>query len=237
MKIWCLLSWWDEQPDWLAELVASVAPFVDGVVAVDGPYPLTQHTSTISDGMQYAALEESCETNGLELHIHSPGVLTEVDKRSYLFRAALSVCEPLRDWFLIMDGDMWLDATSWPERARYYLEHTEHHAAEVTFHNLDPEIDGQPKTRAFRSLFRAIPGLTVEGAHANYTVPDHDGERLLMWQSVGEHMAVPALDLTRHIHLYHRPHLRDPQRQAIRAGYYDRRATANIENVPDYTKE
>jgi len=234
MKIWCCLSWYEERADWLADMIESVAPFVDGVVAVDGPYPLTPHKSKISDGEQYAALEWACETNGLELYLHSPGVLAEVDKRAYLFEKALEVAEPMVDWFLIMDGDMWLGDGSWPGNARHYLERTDRHAAEVTFHELDPTIDGNPKVRPFRSMFRAIPGLTVEGTHGTYTVPDHDGKRLLMWQPIGKRQPVPALDFTNHVHLYHRPHLRDPQRQALRATYYDRRATANIETVPEY---
>jgi hypothetical protein len=232
MKIWCLLSWYEEDPDWLAEMIESVAEFVDGVIAVDGPYPLASRAG-FSDGEQYAAIEESCERLGLELHLHACAK-PEVKKRAYMFKAALRVAEPMQDWFLIMDGDMYLDDPSWPERARFHLERTDKHSAEVTFHNLDPEIDGNPKKRAFRSLFRAIPGLTVEGSHSTYTVPDFEGERLLMWQGTATREAIPALDLTKHIHLYHRPHLRDPQRQALRAGYYDRRSSANIENVPDY---
>lgn len=234
MNIWCLLSWYDERADWLTEMVESVAPFVDGVIAVDGPYLFTQHDRDRSPHEQHQALRKACRDHGLSLHMHYPGALTEVDKRAYMFSMASMIAKPMVDWFLIMDGDMWLGAPSWPERARYYLEQTDRHAAEITFHNLDPEIDGQPKVRSFRSMFRAIPGLTVEGTHSTYTVPDLDGERLMMWQAVGERQPVAALDITRHVHLYHRPHLRDPQRQAIRAGYYDRRATANIEQVPEY---
>lgn len=234
MKIWALLSWFNEQPSWLYQVVASVSPFVDGVVAVDGPYPLTPHESITSPVEQYEALYAAASDHDVSLMIHANGPMEEVRKRAYMFERALDVATPMEDWFLIIDGDMWLHQKSWPERARYYLEETDLHAAEVTFHNLDPEPDSNPKERAFRSLFRAIPGLTVEGTHAIYTVPDFEGKRLFVWQSVGEHMAVPALDLTTHIHLYHRPHLREPERQAVRAEYYDRRSTANIENVPDY---
>lgn len=234
VRVWGLLSWYDERPDWLTQAVESVAPLVDGVIAVDGPYPLTAHDSNASPREQAAALTEACEKHGLEFHLHAPGALAEVDKRAYMFRVALSAADPMRDWFLILDGDMWMGAESWPERARWHLEHAEHHVAEITFHNLDPQIDGNPKVRAFRSLFRAIPGLTVDGNHATYTVPDFEGERLLMWQAIGDRQPVPALNLSSHIHLYHRPHLRDQPRQALRVNYYDRRATANIESVPTY---
>jgi hypothetical protein len=183
---------------------------------------------------QYVALRHACWQHRLELYIHAPGALAEVDKRAFMFRAALAVAEPMEDWFLVMDADMYMSGISWPERARWYLEGTEHHAAEITFHNLDPEIDSNPKVRQFRSLFRAIPGLTVEGLHSIYTVPDLNGERLMMWQALGERRPVEALDLTKHIHLYHRPHEREQERQALRAAYYDRRATANIEAAPIY---
>jgi hypothetical protein len=39
-KIWGLLSWYDESPSWLAEAVASFAPMLDGLIAVDGAYAL-----------------------------------------------------------------------------------------------------------------------------------------------------------------------------------------------------
>lgn len=231
-----MLSWYDEHPDWLAEMVQSVAPLVDGVIAVDGPYPLTPHQGETSSTAEYEALRKACDLDGLELHTYSPGALSEVDKRAFMFQAALTVAEPMQDWFLIMDGDMWM-GEAWPERVRYHLARTDRHAAEVTFHNLDRTPDAHPKVRPFRSMFRAIPGLTVEGTHAVYTVPDFKGERLLLWMPVGDQQAVPTLNLTEHVHLYHRPHRRDEAREALRAAYYDRRSIANIEQVPDYTQE
>lgn len=231
MKVWALLNWYDERADWLREMVESVAPLVDGVVAVDGAYPLTAQPP-VSPEAPFEALEDTCEAYGLEFwdYIHPA---SEVEKRAFLFEAALYVAEPMRDWFLIMDADMTAACES-PEDVRRELLRTDCHAAEVTWHEGDPTIDGNPKIRPFRSLFRAIPGLTVEGSHSTYTVPDFHGERLLMWQPIGDRQPVAALDLTRHLHLYHRPHLRDPARQALRAAYYDRRSTANIENVPSY---
>jgi hypothetical protein len=236
MRIHALCSWYQENPEHLSEMVASVAPLVDSVVAVDGPYPLYPHNGETSSDAEYEALRSACEAHGLECHLYSPGALPEVDKRAFMFEAALSVSTPHEDWFLIMDGDMTLDPGVDVLRAREFLSETSCDVAEVTFAELAYKSDNTfISANRFRSLFRALPGLTVEGTHWLYVVPREDGSRRFLWHSpAGWSSPEPALDLSGDVCLVHRPHVRERERIKNRAAYYDRRDTAAAERVPIY---
>jgi hypothetical protein len=156
-----------------------------------------------------------------------------VEKRSALFSLACSLAVPRRDWFLIVDGDMTLGRCDVPT-VKERLRETGKDVAEVTFREADPNQGpfNPVGVGAFRSLFRAYPGLTVEGTHTNYVVPTRsvDHPPRYLWHAPPGREAEPALDLTDHLELHHRAHSsRRPSRAAGRRGYYAARSDAASE--------
>lgn len=243
MKIWALCSWYDEKPEHLREMVESVAPLVDGVIAVDGAYALYPHARATSHPAQTMAIVNACKAHGLGYRVHLPAAPwqgNEVEKRAFMFELALRVADPMRDWLLIMDGDMLLDDGVDVATTRAALEATECHVGEVTFGELaygaaHPSQSATIHATRFRSLFRAVPGLTVEGTHWIYTVPEFEGRRLMLWHGIdGWHSPEPAIDLMASVCLLHRPHGREVERTRNRARYYERREQACAERVPSY---
>lgn len=247
MRIWALLSWYDESPAHLREMVESVAPLVDGVVAVDGAYALYPGAEATSPPGQATALQSACDAADLELIVARPAepwAGGEVEKRAAMFARALLAAYPFEDWFIIMDGDMLLGPCD-VAAAREELEATDLDVAQIEFAELargssTHHINLTP----FRSLFRAVPGLTVEGTHWLYNVPDdtRPSGRRFMWHGIVkpddprefEHAPEPALDLREHVRLLHRPHDREPARVRARDGYYQKRELAVAERVPIY---
>ena len=67
-----LLSWYDEAPSWLAACVASFAPHIDALVAVDGPYAAFPHNGKAKSSPEPAeAIQRVCDAVGLELILHA----------------------------------------------------------------------------------------------------------------------------------------------------------------------
>jgi hypothetical protein len=138
MRIWALCSWYDEQPDHLREMVESVAPLVNGVVAVDGAYALYPNARQFSDRAQWNIIADTAEKHGLlwEVRGRTRQWSGEVEKRAFMFESALQVATSHEDWFLIMDGDMLLDPSVDTLKARATLATTPCDVAEVTFAEL-----------------------------------------------------------------------------------------------------
>lgn len=239
MRIWALLSWYDENPHHLREMVESVSPLVDGIVAVDGAYGLYPGGSNNSLPDEYDAIAGACDNSGLDYVFHTPPDVWaggEVEKRAKMFEVALTAATSREDWFLIMDGDMLLDDNSVDvEAVRHTLATTEHDVAEVIFAELAYGSSTHVvHSDGFRSLYRALPGLTVEKAHWIYTVPDETREagRRFLWHPVGRFLAEPAADLRQHVRLLHRPHVRRSDRVRDRQAYYEAREHAGAEGIP-----
>jgi hypothetical protein len=246
VKIWALCSHYDEDPKHLTEMVESLAPLCDGLVAVDGAYALYPSARRESPARASLALTEAVCDAGLRYSLyapHKPWDGGEVEKRGFMFEHALTRATPYEDWFLIMDGDMMLGDCD-PEAARAALAETDCEAGEVTFAELAYGSSTHTiHATGFRSLFRAVPGLTVEGTHWLYVVPDEtrpSGRRFL-WHgitgntpNVWRHPPEPAVDVRDHITLLHRPHVRSRERVAARSEYYANRERAVAERVPIY---
>lgn len=230
MKLWALCSWFDERPEHLTEMVQSLAGLCDGLIAVDGPYPLYPHDQAVSPTEQHAALAVACADAGMECHIYTPGPLTEVDKRAFMFRAALSLATPYEDWFLIIDGDTVVGQCA--EELREALERTAVSVGEVTMRTLAPPPGHDTADQFFRSLFRALPGLTVEATHYLFVVPTERGRRYL-WHTPDGHISdEPALGLGEHLRLDHRRWDRDPERNDAAKAYYAQRESLRVEVPP-----
>jgi hypothetical protein len=254
MKVIALLSWYEETPSWLAATAASLAGFADHLVAVDGAYKLYPNGRPSSTTEQHDALREACHATGVGLTIHTPTTVwagNEVEKRAFMFKLGLAVAEPSEDWFLIIDGDTLLHPSSEKIAARRWLQETDYDVADVTmWTRTDPELvealaaGGDqyilPRDQAmpFRSLFRALSGLTVEGLHYVYTTRK-DGRRIFLWHPPDRSGAEiePSTDLSGMLVLEHRNKSREMGRAQDSRLYYAERDRMNIEAAADYRAE
>jgi hypothetical protein len=232
-----LLSWYQESPVWLAATVASAAKVCDHLVAVDGAYFLYPDGRNRSGSEQAAIITDTATACGMGATVHTPQSTwegNEVEKRSFMFRLAETVAQP-DDWYFVLDGDeVILDI---PDDFKARLAATDLDVGEVTFwEHQDPQQDPKLAKAArqfewsghhrypIRILFRAIPGLKVEGNHYTYITPDGR----LLWGNQVESQQEPALDC-RDLLIEHRTHLRDLARRADAQRYYKTRDATGIE--------
>jgi hypothetical protein len=237
MQVIGLLSWYAESAIWLAATVASAAKCCDHIVAVDGAYQLYPEGRNRSGAEQAAIISEVATAHSMGVTIHTPQTVwegNEVEKRGFMFHLAETVAEAYEDWYFVLDADeVILDV---PADFRQLLEHTEHAAGEVTFvEHKDPHLNERTAEAArkfrwdarnsypIRTLFRALPGLTVDTNHYTYRA----GDRLL-WGNDHSATVEPALDVT-DLRIEHRSHLRDLVRQDEQKTYYKRREDIGIE--------
>jgi hypothetical protein len=223
MQIVALLSWYEEDPAWLAAMVERLPlAGVDRLVALDGAYALYPGATPQSDPAQKQALAAACRTEAIALDLYTPnGVFkgNEVEKRSELFRLAEEVTGP-DDWYLVIDADELITDIPSDLYLHERLAATDLDVATVTF---DEERDPDRPTPSLwqrkdsypiRILFRAIRGLRVKTNHWTYVTPD--GRRL--WGQNKRTLA-PALDCT-DLHILHRSDLRHEARRADQYAYY-----------------
>jgi hypothetical protein len=211
-------------------LVASCAGLVDAFVAVDGAYGLYPNGQPASDPGQREAIERTATAHGVACKVHVPShrwAGNEVEKRAFMFRYALESATPGRDWLLIIDGDQVVERMD-ASAVRSALATTTLDVAVASSRMQKDPDEFQPN----RSLFRALPGLTVEKAHYNYTTV-RDGRRVYLWhpEPVAERsgaQAEPTLDLTRHLLIRHRSEPRPAERMAARARYYVHRSIREL---------
>lgn len=240
MRIFGLISWYEESPLWLAAVTASAGKLCDHIVAVDGAYALFPDGRERSGPEQAAAIQEVCAANGMGCSVHIPQerwIDNEVEKRSFMFRAAELLAEP-DDWYIILDADEVIYEV--PSDLRKRLEETELDVAEVTFREWE-DFDHEPAKAAtarkfdfprenrypIRTVFRALPGLSVTGNHYTYTLPDGR----ILWGNSTQAEQEPCLDL-RDLLVDHRTHLREVNRRNRAKDFYARRDASEIEFHP-----
>jgi len=246
VKVYALLSFYDEQPEHLKRCVESLKGFADVLVALDGAYATFPDGQRMSPMVQRFALQDAAYASGMSYRITEPYGLWpgEVEKRAALFELARSAGATPDDWFLIIDADM--ELAQWKPEARDLLAATSRDIGEVRWH--DVQVDGvRHTTHTFRSMFRALPGLTVERTHFLYTVPldeccgdRADGccgrRRRFLWHTPDGHISgEPALDLTGAVTLHHYNSGRDPKRRRRALEYYAARDAAGLESKGDWT--
>ncbi len=240
MKVYALLSWFDESVPWLAATVGSAAALCDHVIAVDGAYALYPDGRHRSGTEQHQTIQEAAFAAGMGCTIHTPAEKwagNEVEKRTAMFRLAEHIATPYEDWYLVIDADEVIIGC--PPDARQQLEDTELDVAEVKLVNVE-DIEKNVETAAaarqfsyparsaepLRALFRAIPGLAPCGNHYTNMVPD--GRVLIGARS--DKRQEPALDL-QGIVFEHRTNFRTVHRDEERRSYYGKRDAAQIENA------
>lgn len=223
MSVIALLSWYEEQPGWLAECVASVAKLCDHIIAVDGPYALFPGAlrRPASGTDQAETILRTAAGAGIGCTIHAPRRPwwgNEVEKRDHMFRLGGTFAEP-GDWFLRIDADEVLSDV--PADTAERLGASDANVAEVLIWDRD---GGQ---HPFRCLFRALPGLRIEQAHYVVTAMV-DGQRRVLCGNSSVHDVEPAEQLL-DVRLEHRTQQRSPRRWALKHEYWAARADLDTE--------
>lgn len=229
MKVVGLLSWYDEDPSWLAECVASAARLCDHLIAVDGPYALFPGSTRtpFSGSDQAEVIARTCAGAGIGCTIHTPRTPWwggEVEKRDFMFRAGALLTSP-RDWFLRIDADETL--TQIPPDTRALLSATDLDVAEVTL--WERGVGESP----LRCLYRALPGLSVEQAHYIVTAP---APRTVLRGNTAVHREAQALPLW-DVRLEHRTTQRPADRQRLKRQYGRAVESSGIEDVSPFKEE
>lgn len=192
-----LLSWFDESPTWLGATVASLGKACDHIVAIDGRYQQYEDERIQSPGEQVEAVVEAARAVGMGLTLHTAPRTwaTEMDKRTYLFRAGMLEAEEFRDFFLVIDGDetlhRWAD---WMQRevermaverinvgVARMIETVDTHDSPAREHmstKMDLEYVYSNKTPR---LWRALRDIRVTNYHYHYSGVDESGERVSLW--------------------------------------------------------
>lgn len=226
MKVIGLLNWYEENPNWLAECVASASRLCDHLIAVDGPYAAFPGAlKKPSSGTEQAdAIARTAAGAGMGCTIHSPRQPWwgkewggEVEKRDFMFKLGMTFAQP-GDWFLRIDADEVL--TDVPSTTIRQLADSDQHVAEVTI--WEREAANHIATAAnsvgdyqstLRCLYRAIPGIRVEQAHFIVTAPVNGTREFLSGPR-----GLPAEPLW-DVRLEHRTRLRTENRQLLKSQY------------------
>lgn len=225
MRLFGLVSWYDEQPEWLAACVASLSKAgVSHIVAVDGAYQAypggVEHPRSGQE--QHAAILEVAHSLDMGCTLHVPDqawIGNEIEKRSFCFALAEQLTTPYEDWYFVMDADQVVTTTQHlPET----LCDVEEDVAETLFWERNRLHD--PTYAPLRNLFRAIPGLRVKHNHYTYMTPD--GRRLWGDWAAG---LEPAFLTTTEIE--HRTWIRPRARMEAQQSYYERRDRFGIEHA------
>lgn len=243
-RIFVLCSFYDESPSWLAAGIASVAPFATHVVYLDGAYGLYPEGRRSSGHEQHAAIIDTAVSAGLGCSLIVPHDVwwgNEVEKRSALFTHAHALSDHFVDWYLVIDADMVV--TQYPVDLARRLARTELNVAEAyLWERQDPHATenheklGKIMDVAFenghlhRTMYRAIPSLTVKGAHYRYVIERPDGSTSHLWGEQGP--SWPPLEDTvkvPELRIEHRVQRRTLWRGKRQAEYYQARDLAGIE--------
>lgn len=239
MKVVALISWWEEDPSWLAATVSSAAKLCDHVVAVDGAYSLMPGGTARSEPTQAEVVLRTCDALDMGCTIVRPKDVwhgNEVEKRTFCFAECRNVVTPGEDWIIVLDGDDVLSQV--PDDTRMRLELTDMDVAEVVLWDRETwvkeetaaaarEIELPPhSTQAQRRIFRAADEIVVAGAH--YCYHARHGDKTSWYWGTQAHDLTPALPL-HGVMIEHRTKHRDRWRRSQAQDYYQRRNALNIE--------
>jgi hypothetical protein len=240
-KVIALLSWYDESPSWLASCVASVAPHVDHIVAVDGAYAHYPDARARSDRSQAETIQATAEGLSIGCTIYRPASYWlggEVEKRSAMFRLGQAHRDGFDDWYWVIDADCVV--TQVPSDYRDALAATEANAVDVTLFERRDYLGDHPEIaqvmnlptaggQTIPMLFRALKDMQVIGAHYIYGGFDANDEWHYVW---GPPAVQPdARDVIENIHVEHRSIWRDLYRRDNAKRYYEVRDELGIERI------
>lgn len=241
MNIIAGLSWYDESPSWLASCVASIAPHVDHLVAVDGAYAHYPDARARSERGQADTIVATCEALNIGCTIYRPATYWhggEVEKRTKLFQLCQAHRQGFDDWYWIIDADCVV--TGAPSDLRERLAESPYNAIEVMmwerrdFAGDHPELAqtmSLPNTteQKLRCIYRALKDMQVVGTHYTYGGFDANDEWHWVW---GPHVMGPdPAEVFSDIKIEHRSIWRDKYRRENAAAYYTIRDELNLERV------
>lgn len=174
-----LLSWYDEDPTWLATAVAGFGRFCDHIVAVDGAYELYPGGKARSHPEQAHAIHAAAEATGAGCTVHRPNTkLSEVEKRNLAVKLASSF-DP--EWLAVFDADLHVTDCD-PGMLRAELAQTRANAAAYTIR--DTSASGEWDARE-PLIYRWTDDLayvgnhyTITGTHNGVATSLRDGEAL-----------------------------------------------------------
>lgn len=236
MKVYGLMSWYQESAIWLASAVAAASKICDHIIAVDGAYFLYPDGRPRSGPEQSAIIQDVASAHGMGCTIHTPDSVwmeNEIEKRNFLFSLANLVSERGKDWYFILDADMVIDNV--PEDWRDQLKATDKDVAEITMSERDEVFSTEAKANAarsmdwptntypFRAFYRAQP-ITVKFNHYTYLTED---DRILWGNNVAN--MEEAHDLTL-LTVDHRTNYREVSRRKAAKSYYKRRDELGLEH-------
>jgi hypothetical protein len=242
MKIIALVNWYDERDDWLDAAIRSLTKAqVDHVVAVDGAYALFPDAQPQSPPSNAETIQRTCDELGIGCTIHTRDTVwegNEIEKRTFLFRAADEVAKPNVDWFLVWDADQRFGRCNnlKPRLAQTHLD-----AADLwVIEPIDPrEKDkiqyhpgttiAKPQAMPVRLMYRAIPGIYCDRNHYTYRTPD--GRRLWGNPIMGD--LEPGLELF-DVHVLHKTKQREVRRNGQAIRYYNTRDNQRVEDSECY---
>lgn len=240
-KVWGLLSWYDESPSWLAEAVASFAPALDGLIAVDGAYAHYPDARASSERVQAETVMATANALGLPVTIHRPAAPflgDEVAKRDFMFRLANAHARAHHDWLWVFDADCVL--AEYPADLREQLADVPGDVVEVGLWSRSDYLADAPDvartmnlppstTAPMRMLFRCLDRMQVVGLHYVYAGVQEDGTYTYLWgpPHVAPQHGVMFTDVT----VEHRSAWRDLYRREAAREYYKRREALGIERL------
>jgi len=241
MKVVALISWWEEDPSWLAATVSSAAKLCDHVVAVDGAYALMPGGTARSEPTQAEVVLRTCDALGMGCTIVRPKDVwhgNEVEKRTFCFAECRNVVTPGEDWIIVLDGDDVL--TDVPDDTRMRLELTDMDVAEVLLWDRETwtkdetaaaarEMELPPHSiQKQRRIFRAADEIVVAGAHFCYQA--RHGDKTSWYWGTHSHGLTPSLTL-HEVRIEHRTKHRDKWRKRQAQDYYERRNALRAETT------
>lgn len=222
-----LLSWYDEPPQALRDLIGSLTEIpVSRLVALDGAYALYPNGQHRSSSLQHAAIIHACEHHGISLTIEAPATVwhgNEVEKRNRLFELAETVAGP-DDWYLVVDADEIVLQS--PGDVHERLRSTPFDVGALELREPGHPL-GTLVYPTHPKFFRAIRGLRAVKDHFTYTTPD--GRKL--WGDAKRDRLEPRADLTGVV-MENRNQLRHPDRRKAALTYFETRDAAGVEELP-----
>jgi len=217
-----MLSFWDEDPEWLYRSVKSAGKVCDTLLALDGPYTLfpgaTQKPRSSRaevDAIDQAGLDAGMLVRVLRMGVWYDG---EVGKRTYLLNwAALAG----GDWLFRIDADE--EVLYAPDDLGSTLAVTPHHVAATTFYYWHLESGGW-LSAPLRVLFRRLPAMWVAGHHARIMALDDRGKLVKMYEPDADRDDCPQapVRVIPGFTMKHYAQDRNPERQATKDEYYAR---------------
>lgn len=255
MRLFAILSFYDESPTWLAACVASMSRIgVDHVIAVDGAY-LHFDGDARSPVEQADAIQLAAEGTGMGSTIVRPQDKrwTEPEKRTQCFRLLEALADRFVDWCIILDGDDLIIEGDTTFKAE--IASTDHYAAMCKLsQTIDPfAAEGKHVNAKTAEIYQKLPSPTrfkqyqsrawrvlrdmrVVGTHYSYVGRDAEGNVLNLRPDVGKCSVADAVP----VEVYRPENMpliehRDPWRTRFRlqqkADYYDLRDRLGLERT------